>query len=95
MEKLRKGLEKGDYFEDGGRIFVVDEVQADNRYIAHQVEKPEEETDLTVAELKEQLKQMGLPTSGNKAELIERLNEAQGEETGEKGTGEEKNGSEE
>ena len=79
MEKLRKGLEKGDYFEDGGRIFVVDEVQADNRYIAHQVEKPEEETDLTVAELKEQLKQLGLPTSGNKAELIERLNEAQGD----------------
>ena len=76
MEKLRKGLEKGEYFEDGGRIFVVDEVLAENRYLAHQVEKPEE-TDLTVAELKEQLKELGLPTSGNKAELIERLNEAQ------------------
>lgn len=72
MEKLRKGLKKGEYFEDGGRIFVIDEVLEDGKYISHQTEAPNE-SDMTAAEMKERLKELGLPTSGNKAELAERL----------------------
>ena len=82
MEKLRKGLKKGEYFEDGGRIFIIDEVLEDGKYTAHKVEAPEElegDPELTVAELKAQLKALDLPTTGNKTELIERLNEAQGD----------------
>ena len=98
MEKLRKGLKKGEYFEDGGRIFIIDEVLEDGKYTAHKVEAPEElegDPELTVAELKAQLKALGLPTTGSKAELHERLIAADEEGTGEEGTGEEKNGSEE
>lgn len=37
MEKLRTGLKKGDYFEDGGRFFVVDDVLENGNYISHRV----------------------------------------------------------
>ena len=40
MEKLRKGLKKGEYFEDGGRVFVVDEVLGDGKYMSHETERP-------------------------------------------------------
>lgn len=75
MEKLRKGLEKGTYFEDGGRIFVIDEVKEDGKYISHQVENYEEENyeELTVKELKAIAKQRGIPSTGSKEELIDRL----------------------
>ena len=35
MDKLRAGLKKGDYFEDGGRFFVVDDVLENGNYISH------------------------------------------------------------
>lgn len=34
MESLRKGLKKGDLFEDGGRVFVVVEVNQDGTYLS-------------------------------------------------------------
>ena len=37
MEKLRAGLKKGDYFEDGGRFFVVDDVLENGNYNSHLV----------------------------------------------------------
>ena len=83
MEKLRKGLKKGEYFEDGGRIFVIDEVLEDGVYISH-METPKE--GMTAAEMKEKLKSLGLPTSGSKAELAERLAAAETEEETEKGS---------
>ena len=82
MEKLRKGLKKGEYFEDGGRIFVIDEVLEDGMYISH-METPKE-GGMTAAEMKEKLKSLGLPTSGSKAELAERLAAAETEEETEK-----------
>ena len=41
MEKLRTGLKKGDYFEDGGRFFVVDDVLENGNYISHRVSAEE------------------------------------------------------
>ena len=40
MEKLRKGLKKGEFFEDGGRTFVIDEVLEDGKYISHEDKPP-------------------------------------------------------
>ena len=34
MESLRKGLKKGDLFEDGGRVFAVVEVNQDGSYMS-------------------------------------------------------------
>ena len=41
MEKLRAGLKKGDYFEDGGRFFVIDDVLENGNYISHRVSAEE------------------------------------------------------
>ena len=41
MEKLRTGLKKGNYFEDGGRFFVVDDVLENGNYISHRVSAEE------------------------------------------------------
>lgn len=92
MESLRKGLKKGDLFEDGGRVFVVVEVNQDGSYLS-ELWCPKEEAaasedaagcvkanldpeDLenwSVKELKKLAKDMGLSTSGTKAEIIERI----------------------
>lgn len=74
MEKLRKGLKPGDYFEDGERLFVVDEVVEEGKYKAHQVEEEEiNYEEMTVKELKAIAKERGIPSAGTKEELIDRL----------------------
>lgn len=94
MESLRKGLKKGDLFEDGGRVFVVVEVNQDGSYLS-ELWCPKEEAAVAASEgaagcvkanldpqdlenwslkeLKKLAKDMGLSTSGTKAELIERI----------------------
>ena len=97
MESLRKGLKKGDLFEDGGRVFVVVEVNQDGTYLselwcpnekegaavessedtAAGCEKanldPQDLENWSLKELKKLAKDMGLSTSGTKAELVERI----------------------
>ncbi|MGN1413520.1 MAG: SAP domain-containing protein [Anaerovoracaceae bacterium] len=48
MESLRKGLKKGDLFEDGGRAFVVVEVNQDGTYLS-ELWCPKEKTEAAVA----------------------------------------------
>ena len=92
MESLRKGLKKGDLFEDGGRVFAVVEVNQDGSYMSElwcPKEEPEASEDAagcvkanldtedlenwSVKELKKLARDMGLSTSGTKAELVERI----------------------
>lgn len=35
MKKLTTGLKKGDKFEDGGRVFIIDQVLPNGDYISH------------------------------------------------------------
>jgi len=83
MKKLQKGLTKGERFEDGGRIFVIDKVNLDGSFLAHQVTDGETEEDLRknlqrlkVPELKDMAKNLELDDEGKKDELIERIAQA-------------------
>ena len=47
---IRKGLKKGDKFEDGGRVFIIEEVLETGNYLSREIkeediiEEAEEET---------------------------------------------------
>ena len=67
-------IEEDDDFETELEREIVEAVQADNDEA--EAKNAEDETDLgamTVIQLKERLRSKGLPVSGRKAELIERL----------------------
>ena len=51
--ELRKGLKKGEYFEDAGRFFVIEEVLESGDYVSRQIEKPEEKPKKTKKKPKE------------------------------------------
>ena len=104
MKKLQKGLKKGEKFEDGGRIFIVDEANPDGSYLAHQVtEEPEVGEDdvkkslqrLKVPELKDMAQKLGIDDDGKKEELIDRIVEtmekASAEEDGQDDENEDEN----
>lgn len=58
INNLRENLLVGDLFEDGGRIFIIDEVYPNGRYKSHVVEKSffssEETSDVTPQASQEQ-----------------------------------------
>lgn len=41
---IRKGLKKGDKFEDGGRVFIIEEVLETGNYISREIKEEIEET---------------------------------------------------
>ena len=53
---IRKGLKKGDKFEDGGRVFIIEEVLETGNYLSREIkeediiEEAEEETPAEEAE---------------------------------------------
>ena len=49
----RKGLKKGDKFEDGGRIFVVEEVLETGNYLSREIKEEIEETPVKEEIIKE------------------------------------------
>ncbi len=49
-----RGLNKGDTWEDGGRLFVIDHVNEDGTYLAHAIE---EEKLNTVQDFKEKMRE--------------------------------------
>lgn len=89
MKTLKKGLKKGDRFMDGKRCFVIYEVLEPGRYLSHEVSEEEAEDEVseeededaegsclncsTVEELRQMAREMNLPATGRKAELIERI----------------------
>ena len=36
---IRKGLKKGDKFEDGGRVFIIEEVLETGNYISREIKE--------------------------------------------------------
>ena len=52
MKKLTTGLKKGDKFEDGGRVFIIDQVLPNGDYISHiaAADGTTEETETTEGE---------------------------------------------
>lgn len=69
-------VEEDNEFEAELEREIVDAVQPDNGEAEENADNDEDEADLgalTVVELKERLRSKGLPVSGRKAELIERL----------------------
>ena len=69
-------VEEEDEFEAELEREIVEAVPADNGEAEEKADNDEDEADLgalTVVELKERLRSKGLPVSGRKAELIERL----------------------
>lgn len=52
---IRKGLKKGDKFEDGGRIFVVEEVLETGNYLSREIKEEIEETPVEEAPEKEEI----------------------------------------
>lgn len=78
------GLKKGDTFEDGGRIFVIDEVITDRQYISHVVEDPKKAKNKPIKEEKDEMKE----------DIIETVTKVENENTvseGEAKEGEETN----
>ena len=47
---IRKGLKKGDKFEDGGRIFIIEEVLETGNYLSREIKEEIEEVEETPAE---------------------------------------------
>lgn len=41
---IRKGLKKGDKFEDGGRLFIIEEVLETGNYLSREIKEEIEET---------------------------------------------------
>ena len=50
---IRKGLKKGDKFEDGGRIFIIEEVLETGNYLSREIKEEIEEVEETPAEEEE------------------------------------------
>ena len=47
---IRKGLKKGDKFEDGGRVFIIEEVLETGNYLSREIK----EEDIIEEEIKEE-----------------------------------------
>ena len=50
---IRKGLKKGDKFEDGGRVFIIEEVLETGNYLSREIKEEIEEVEETPAEEEE------------------------------------------
>ena len=52
---IRKGLKKGDKFEDGGRIFVVEEVLETGNYLSREIKEEIDEMPVEEAPAEEEI----------------------------------------
>lgn len=50
---IRKGLKKGDKFEDGGRLFIIEEVLETGNYLSREIKEEIEETPVKEEIIKE------------------------------------------
>ena len=53
---IRKGLKKGDKFEDGGRLFIIEEVLETGNYLSREIKEEIEETPVKAAPKKTRTK---------------------------------------
>ena len=50
---IRRGLKKGDMFEDGGRLFIIEEVPETGNYLSREIKEEIEETPVKEEIIKE------------------------------------------
>ena len=53
---IRKGLKKGDKFEDGGRVFIIEEVLETGNYISREIKEEIDEMPVEAAPKKTRTK---------------------------------------